>query len=95
MINLTSPNDDNLTIKAEWDSPDSNSSQYEYKIILDNMTYTINGSKTKTLDSLIPGTKYTLNVSASVPGCSEEGEAASISAYTSESKILLFLSLSF
>ncbi|XP_034159920.2 receptor-type tyrosine-protein phosphatase eta [Pangasianodon hypophthalmus] len=92
VMNLTSSNNASDTITATWDSPDINSLQYSYNITLVNMTkeqdmymkYERNGSKTTTLSSLIPGTKYKLNVSASVllPDCFEEGEAASITAYT-------------
>ncbi|XP_060729435.1 receptor-type tyrosine-protein phosphatase eta [Tachysurus vachellii] len=82
VMNLTSTNNDSFTITAVWDSPDNNSLQYIYNISLDNMHYNPGSFKYFTMPSLSPGTKYTLNVSAFVPDCSEEGEAVSISAYT-------------
>ncbi|XP_027024897.2 receptor-type tyrosine-protein phosphatase eta [Tachysurus fulvidraco] len=81
VMNLTSSNDDSLTITAMWDSPDKNSLQYTYNITLDNMHYN-SSFKNLTIPFLSPGTKYTLNVSAFVPDCSEDGETVSISAYT-------------
>lgn len=91
VINLISLNNDSGTIYAQWSSADNNSFQYSYKIILDNMIWVQNSFKFITPSPLTPGTKYTLNVLAIVPNCSDEGDAASISAYTSESQILLFL----
>ncbi|XP_060779722.1 receptor-type tyrosine-protein phosphatase eta isoform X2 [Neoarius graeffei] len=87
VMNLSSSNNDSTTITAEWTSSDTNSLQYEYKIILSSESHIIHiisvkSSTTKLLDTLKPGTNYTLNVLATEPGCSMEGEAVSIPAYT-------------
>ncbi|KAG7330113.1 hypothetical protein KOW79_006335 [Hemibagrus wyckioides] len=81
VMNLTSLNNNSTSITAMWDSPDDNRWQYSYNITLDNRIFT-SDSKNITMPNLVPGTKYTVNVSAFVPACSENGETASISAYT-------------
>lgn len=93
-MNLTYLKNSSTSITATWDTPEDNSLQYRYNITLDNITFS-SDSKSITVPNLVPGTKYTLNVSAFVPACSEIGETTSISAYTCESKIPLFLSIPF
>ncbi|TSK82202.1 Cellular tumor antigen p53 [Bagarius yarrelli] len=88
LTNLTSSNNDSYTITATWDSPDSNNAQYTYKVTLNNMVYE-QASKTITFNTTLnPGTKYTLNVSAILPACSEAGEPVSISAYTTPLSVI-------
>lgn len=94
MVNLTSSNDEKDTINATWDSRDENSMLYNYTITLTNTsftnTYTANAHKSKLLESLTPGTKYTLSVLAIEPNCNNKGKTTSIVAYTSESEIPRF-----
>ncbi|XP_053486089.1 receptor-type tyrosine-protein phosphatase eta [Ictalurus furcatus] len=84
--NLTSSNNENDTIYATWDSLDENSMLYNYTITLTNTsftnTYIANANKSKRLESLTPGTKYTLSVLAIEPNCKNKGETTSIGAYT-------------